>query len=110
MKKLLNYYPDLYHDLYVNPERREEFVKKLKENGEVKAFDFKAVKKDGSQIWLSMNAKISNEYDDYFVIEAFVFDITARKNNEEKIKKQKEELSASYEQITAYNKEIMATK
>jgi|GEM_PF-621353 len=104
VKNALEYYPDLY----VNHKKREEFVKMLKENGEVKGFDYKALRKDGSQIWLSMNAKISNEYGDFFVIEAFVFDITARKNREEKISKQKEELSASYEQVTAYNQEVMA--
>src|SRR6056297_2127413 len=108
VEETLNYYPDLSRNLYVNPERREEFLKSLKENGSVKAFDLKAITKDGSHMWLSMNAKISKESDDFFVIEAFVFDITARKIREEKISKQKEELSASYEQITAYNEEVMA--
>jgi PAS domain S-box-containing protein len=108
VEEALEHYPNLSSDLYVNPERREEFVKMLKEKGEVKAFDYKALKKDGSHVWLSMNAKIRNEYKDFFVIEAFVFDITERKNKEEKIIEQKEELSAFFEQITAYNEEIMA--
>ncbi len=108
VEEALEEYTDISRDLYVNQGRRKEFVKLLKEKGEVKGFDYKALKKDGSQIWLSMNAKISNKYDDFFVIEAFVFDITARKNREEKIREQKEELSDSYEQITAYNQEVMA--
>ncbi|CCU78410.1 hypothetical protein HSACCH_00599 [Halanaerobium saccharolyticum subsp. saccharolyticum DSM 6643] len=108
VEEVLNYYPDLSRKLYVNPERRKELVKSLKENGEVKDFDFKAIKRNGSHIWLNMSAKISKESDDFFVIEAFVFDITARKIREEKIGKQKEELSDSFEQITAYNEEIMA--
>jgi PAS domain S-box-containing protein len=108
IEETLNHYPDLFNDLYVNPERRKEFMKLLKENGEVKDLDLKAIKKDGSHIWLSTNAKISSYCKEYFVIEAFVFDITARKNREEKIREQKEELSASNEQLTAYNEEIMA--
>jgi len=108
VEKAIADYPDLFSKLYANPERRKEFVKLLKEKGEVKAFDYKAIKKDGGQIWLSMNAKISNYYKDYFVIEAFVFDITERKNKEEKIREQKEELYASNEQLTAYNQEIRA--
>lgn len=108
VQEALKEYTDLSRDVYVNPERREEFLKMLKENGEVKSFDLKALKKDGSHIWLSMNAKISNLYKDFFIIEAFVFDVTERKNKEEKIREQKEELSASFEQITAYNEELMA--
>lgn len=108
VEKALADYPDLFSNLYVNPERRKEFVKLLKEDGEVKAFDYKALKKDGSQLWLSMNAKISDYYKDYFIIEAFVFDITERKDKEEKIREQKEELYASNEQLTAYNQEIRA--
>jgi PAS domain S-box-containing protein len=108
VEEALNCYSDLSRKLYVNPERRAEFLKSLKENGEVKAFDFKAIKRDGSHIWLNTSAKIANTYKDFFVIEAFVFDVTARKIREEKISKQKEELSDSFEQITAYNEEVMA--
>src|SRR6056297_399852 len=56
VEEVLNYYPDLSRKLYVNPERRKELVKSLKENGEVRDFDFKAIKRNGSHIWLNMSA------------------------------------------------------
>ncbi|MGM0640925.1 MAG: MEDS domain-containing protein [Thermotogota bacterium] len=108
VEEALEEYTDLPRDLYVNPERREEFLKLLKIHGEVKGFEYKALKKDGTQIWLSMNARTNKEYKDFFVIEAFVFDITEMKNREFKINEQKEELSASFEEIKSYNEEIMA--
>jgi len=108
VKQALAEYTDLARDLYVNPERRKEFIELLKRDGEVKNYVYQALKKDDSLIWLSMNAKISDRDHDDFVIEAFVFDITERKNKEEKISEQKEELAASFEQISAYNEEIMA--
>ena len=108
IEEALKYYDDLFYDLYLNPERRKEFIKLLKENGEVKDFEYQAIKKDGSQIWLSMNAKITKYYKEFFAIDAFVFDVTARKKREAKIREQKEELSASNQQLNAYNQELVA--
>lgn len=104
----LEYYFDLAKDLYLDPERREEFLKVLKKDGSVKGFEFEVLKKDGSYIWLSMNAQLDYQTDDNSIIRAFVFDISARKNREKEIKEQKEELAASYEQISAYNEEVTA--
>ncbi|MFW5987922.1 MAG: HD domain-containing phosphohydrolase [bacterium] len=54
--------------------------------------------------------KKNEKYDNLFnkAPIGFAFDITERKNKEEKIREQKEELSAAFEQLTAYNEEVIA--
>jgi PAS domain S-box-containing protein len=108
IEEALEKYTNLSRDLYVDTERRDEFVKLIKKSGEVKSFEYRAIKKDGTQIWLSMNATIIEKNKDYFLIEAFVFDITDIKIKEKKINEQKEEIKASFEEIQAYNEEVMA--
>ena len=81
----------------------------LNENDEVKNFEYQAIGKNEVHKWISMNAiKSRTKEDGTYVIEGFVFDVTERKDKEEKIREQKEELAAAFEQLTAYNEEVMA--
>ena len=109
VKEAVNNYNALAEEFYVNSQKREVFLKKLKKNGEVKNFEFEAQKNKGEKIWLIMNAKVIQENPDgTFVIEAFVFDITEKKKYERQLQRKKEELFASNQQLQAYNEEIMA--
>ncbi len=90
-KKTLEHFHDLGNDLYLNPERRKEFIALIKEKGEVEHFEYQAKKADGSIIWLSMNARISNLNEDgTFIIDGFTMDITKRKAAEEQLIKSEE--------------------
>ncbi|RCW82539.1 PAS domain S-box-containing protein [Halanaerobium sp. DL-01] len=105
----LKHYNDLKKDLYLNQKRREEFIKILNKNGEVKNFEYQAIGKNEIHKWISMNARKSRiKEDGTYVIEGFAFDVTERKKREEQIREQKEELSAAFEQLTAYNEEVIA--
>jgi len=105
----LKHYNDLKKDLYLNQKRREEFIKILNKNDEAKNFEYQAIGKNEVHKWISMNAiKSRTKEDGTYVIEGFVFDVTERKDKEEKIREQKEELAAAFEQLTAYNEEVMA--
>ena len=105
----LKHYNDLKKDLYLNQKRREEFIMELNENDEVKNFEYQAIGKNEVHKWISMNARKSRRKEDStYVIEGFAFDVTERKDKEEKIREQKEELAAAFEQLTAYNEEVMA--
>ena len=109
IEETLAHYNNLKTSLYLNPKRREEFIKILNNKGKVKNFEYEAIGKNKEHKWISMNARKENKIEEKdFLIEGFAFDVTKRKNREEKIIEQKEELSASYEQITAYNEEITA--
>lgn len=69
--------------LYVDPSRRKAFLKELKKVGYVENFECEAFQKDGSRIWLSMNARISRHLPgEDFEIEGFAVEITPRKQSE----------------------------
>ncbi len=73
-------YPDLSSTLYVDPERRREFLRLLREQGMVENFEYEANHTRGSRIWLSMNARIREELPGgVLLIDGFTTDITTRK-------------------------------
>src|SRR5580698_1438773 len=44
------------HQLYVDPERRNQFVKAMQEQGFVRSFESEVYQKNKSTIWISENA------------------------------------------------------
>jgi PAS domain S-box-containing protein len=82
----INHYNDLKKELYVNSERRDQFIRLMQENREVNNFAYQAYDKNKNIMWLEMDARVSREYDDgTFMIDGFCWDITERKKNQEKI-------------------------
>jgi diguanylate cyclase (GGDEF)-like protein/PAS domain S-box-containing protein len=72
--------------LYVDPERRAEFVRILRERGRVTEFESQVRRKDGSVIWISENARAVRKADgglDY--CEGTVMDVTQRKRMEDQL-------------------------
>ncbi|MGM0409736.1 MAG: PAS domain-containing sensor histidine kinase [Bacillota bacterium] len=94
-KEALQNYKDLKKDLYIDPEQRKEFIRKIKKNGKVKNFEYRAKKINGSIIWLSMNAGINKNEDGIVIIDGFTSNITERKTAEENLKKNKKLLKKS---------------
>ncbi|MFP4531586.1 MAG: PAS domain S-box protein [Desulfobacterales bacterium] len=80
------YYHDMAAQLYVDPARRAELVRQMKQSGEVDEFEYQAWRQDGKKIWITMSARIS-EYlpDNEFIIEGYAVDITRRRQYEEKL-------------------------
>ena len=78
------HYSDLGSQLYVHPERRDQFVQKLRADGFVENFEYEARTADGRIIWLSMNARLESSGENGALqIEGFTTDITERKHAEE---------------------------
>ena len=74
---------DIENQLYVDPERREEFSRLMRERGEVGGFESQIHRKDGSVIWISESARTVKDVDGNFrYYEGIVEDITARKQAE----------------------------
>ncbi len=84
---------NLSKDIYAHPPKREELIERLKSSSFIENFEFQAYKKDGSLIWISLNARLSKyvNHED-FIIEGFITDVTEKKNAELRIFKQNEEL------------------
>lgn len=79
-QEAVDYYNDLENQLYAAPESRKQFLDLIREKGHVENFEYEAKTKDGSSIWLSMNARMENvDETGGFIIEGFVTDITGRK-------------------------------
>jgi len=72
---------DIEHQLYVEPHRREQFVRRMQENDAVSGFDSQVYRKDGSIIWISENARAVRDpkTDELLYYEGLVEDITERK-------------------------------
>jgi sigma-B regulation protein RsbU (phosphoserine phosphatase) len=78
---------DIGRLLYVDPARRAEFVRLMQEEGVVKDFESQVIRKDGSVIWISENARaVLDGGKQIRYYEGTVEDITARKAAEEKLR------------------------
>lgn len=109
VEQVLENCKNLSKDFYVDSKKRQELLERLKENHEIKNFEYQAYKINGEKFWVSMNAKVISTNSDYqSKIEGFVVDITERKEQEAELRNQKEELAASNQQLSAFNEEVIA--
>jgi PAS domain S-box-containing protein len=78
---------DIARLLYVDPNRRAEFIQMMKQSGLVQNFEAQIYRKDGSIIWISENARaIKDPQGNILLYEGMVEDITARKEAQEKLR------------------------
>ncbi len=78
-------------DLYVDPEDRNIFLAEIQKNGSVNEFEAQLKKKDGTIWWASTNAYFSKDQDNNIIgVEGVTRDVTARKQAEEELRKEKE--------------------
>lgn len=75
---------DISHEIYVEPARRDEFKRLLERDGVVRDFEHETFRKDGSRIWISVNARaVRDESGKILYYEGTAQDITKRKRAEE---------------------------
>ncbi|MBA4149981.1 MAG: PAS domain S-box protein [Verrucomicrobia bacterium] len=78
---------DIQHQLYVDPNRRTEFVRLMQEVGLVTDFESQVYRKDGSIIWISENARAVRDHQNHILyFEGMVEDVTQRKMAEERLR------------------------
>lgn len=83
---------DLARDLYVDPNRRAEFLELLRKNGRVEDFEYEGITRKGERRWIIMNAIISKvQPDGTFVIDGFADDVTARKSAQYTVAEQRQQ-------------------
>jgi PAS domain S-box-containing protein len=82
-KALMKALTDISVQLYVDPNRREEFLRLMKGPGEVIGFESEVYRRDGSVIWISENARVVHDEEGAPIFyEGTVQDISARKRAE----------------------------
>jgi len=94
---------DIEHQLYVDPNRRDEFISALQEYDFVSEFESQIYRKDGSIIWISENARaVRDDQGKLLYYEGFVEDITQRKRAEKALKESEERLRLVIEGVKDY--------
>ncbi|RCW58624.1 HD domain-containing phosphohydrolase [Halanaerobium sp. ST460_2HS_T2] len=87
ISETITYYNDLKNSLYVNSERRDQFLNQIKTEGMVDNFAYQAYDREGNILWLEMNARVSQKDEDgSFMIDGFCRNITERRQSEAKIR------------------------
>ncbi|WP_346289624.1 EAL domain-containing protein [Sphaerothrix gracilis] len=74
---------DIAQQVYVNPQRRQEFCQQVQQQGAVVGFESQVRRRDGSVIWVSESTRaVYNQAGEVVGYEGTVEDITQRKQNE----------------------------
>jgi len=95
---------DIAHKLYVEPNRRDEFVRLMNERDTLTGFESKIYRKDETIIWISENCRAVRDAEGKLMYyEGTVEDITERKRAEDQIRRATGELSRSREELRAKN-------
>ena len=97
---------DISRETYVEPTRREEFKRLLEERGSVGGFEHEIRRKDGSAIWISVNAHaVRDEAGKIIYYEGTAQDITERKRTEQALRESEER----YRDLVENSHELICT-
>jgi PAS domain S-box-containing protein len=89
-EELLGAISSIGEQLYVEPERRREFTRLVVRDGIVSGFEAQLLRKDGTPVWISTNARAVYEDGEVVGYEGTVEDITERKRAEEALREIRE--------------------
>ncbi|HEY2343812.1 MAG TPA: PAS domain S-box protein, partial [Chthoniobacteraceae bacterium] len=80
---LISKVSNIAKQLYINPNRRQEFIALMEKNGELAEFESEIRRKDGSTIWISEHARVVKDaHGKVLYYEGTVMDITERREAE----------------------------
>ena len=91
-EELIREVTDITRQLYVEPRVRQELRKLLEETGAVKGYEFRAMRRNRTIIWVRANIQLVFDAKGMVYFEGIVEDVTDRKISEEKLAGQFEEL------------------
>jgi len=94
-------------DLYLDPQRREQFIQLIETSGAVVEFESQVYRCDGTIVWISENARaVRDSEGNLLYYEGTVEDITERKQAEAELKQLTEELESRVEKRTMELQEL----
>ena len=98
---------DVGHQLYVNPERRHQFLDLIRHRRPVSDFEVEFFRKDGSTFWASLHARpIYDETDALRFIDGIISDITEQKNRMEALHEENVRLRSNIKERYRFGKII----
>lgn len=84
--ELMSELTDIERQLYVDPDRRQQFIETIEEQGEVSGFISQVYRRDGSVIWISEHARVVRDHHARVLFyEGTVEDITTRREAEDAV-------------------------
>jgi PAS domain S-box-containing protein len=90
---------EIGRQLYVDPSCRSEFKRLMQEKGEVKSFEYQVYRKDSSIIWVEENTRaVRDTSGKVLYYEGIIQDISKRKQEEDALKRQLQELRIEIDQ------------
>lgn len=99
-QELMEQITNIARQHYANPEDRKIYKNTLAAEGVIKGFEVKLLKKDGSPVWASLNARaIKDDTGTVINHEGTVVDITDRKRSEEALKISRNNLQAIFDSV-----------
>ncbi|NER49276.1 MAG: PAS domain S-box protein [Symploca sp. SIO1A3] len=85
--------------LYVEPSCRQDFQRLMEAQGEVKGFEYQVYQRDGNIIWVEENTRaVGDTNGNLFYYEGIIQDITKRKQEEDALKQQVQDLRIEIDQ------------
>lgn len=115
---LLEKLTDIECQLYVEPERRQQFIEQLRSQDSISEFESQVYRQDGSIIWISESARaVRDSLGNLLYYEGFVTDVTQRKQSEASLqksqmqfKKQAEELQLALQKLQQTQSQLLQTE
>ncbi|MGF1494905.1 MAG: PAS domain S-box protein [Microcoleaceae cyanobacterium] len=90
---------DISHQVYVDPKVCQEFQEHMKQVDKIENFEYQAYRKDGSVIWIKEDTRAVRDLEgNLLYYEGIIQDITQRKQDEERLIRQLQELQIEIDQ------------
>jgi len=87
---------DISQSIYVDPTVRDEFKRRIAQDGEVRGLEYQVRRKDGTIIWITEHARaVCDQAGAVLYYEGFIQDITSRKQVEAELRVAKEAAEAA---------------
>jgi two-component system, NtrC family, sensor kinase len=109
--ELINSCSDIARQLYVNPNRRAEFIAAMKKSDAVSAFESQVYRRGGGVIWIRENARaVRDERGNLLYYEGTVEDITEKKQAEEALRQREAQLRKQTTELGTALRELQQTQ
>jgi PAS domain S-box-containing protein len=100
---------NLEHDIYLDSKQRDELIRRFEPYAYANNVELQWRRKDGTAIWVQLNAHGVRSSHGSLFFEGFVYDVTERKEFEELLRKQSAAITASMDGIGILNERLEFT-